>query len=124
LGLKHGLCKNGKATLEYELWNRAKTRSKRKGLEFSIKVSDIVVPKKCPLLGVEMIRSNGKLSRNSPSLDRIDPHKGYTPDNIWVISQRANSAKQDLSVEELKILVDKLEQKIVEQKIHNSRKSK
>lgn len=38
---------------------------------------------------------------NSPSLDRIDNTKGYTPDNIWVISQRANAMKSAASDEEL-----------------------
>jgi hypothetical protein len=34
------------------------------------------------------------------SLDRIDPTKGYTKDNVWVISQIANAMKWDSTAEE------------------------
>ena len=41
---------------------------------------------------------------NSPSLDRIDSSKGYTPDNVWVISRRANIIKHDATLEELLLI--------------------
>jgi len=122
LNFQHGYCSNGRPIVEYELWNRAKKRAMEKGLEFSIKVSDIFVPKICPLLEMPIARATKKIAPNSVSLDRINPNRGYTPDNIWVVSQRANSAKQDLVLEELKMLVENLEHKIIEQKIHEDRK--
>ena len=36
----------------------------------------------------------------SYSLDRKDPNKGYTKDNVWVISQIANAMKWDSTPEE------------------------
>ncbi len=45
----------------------------------------------------------------SPSLDRIDSTKGYTKGNIWVISNRANTLKNDATLSELKLLVERLE---------------
>jgi predicted RND superfamily exporter protein len=45
----------------------------------------------------------------TPSLDRIDSKKGYTPDNVWVISHRANQIKNDATIEELKLITENLE---------------
>ena len=39
--------------------------------------------------------------RISPSIDRIDSTKGYTKDNIQIISWRANRIKNDSTPEEL-----------------------
>lgn len=46
-------------------------------------------------------RVGGELS-DSPSIDRIDSSKGYTPDNIQIISHLANSMKNCASDEQLK----------------------
>jgi len=47
---------------------------------------------------------------HSPSLDRIDNSKGYTKDNVMVISFRANNIKKDANLQELKALVRYLEE--------------
>lgn len=98
-----------KPSFEKMLWSDAKRRAKKKGLEFSLKLTDIKIPKMCPLLGIEIIKGVGKCWGNSPSLDRKDPTKGYTPDNVWVISHRANTSKSYLTLEELKVFVKNLE---------------
>lgn len=82
------------------LWQKAKARCKLNGREFTITVEDIekVDTDVCPLLEIPIKRypmtsgGNGhKIQRpDSKSLDRIDPTKGYTPDNIRVISWKAN----------------------------------
>ena len=89
----HGLC----GTKEYKMWAAAKCRAKKKGLPFNIEISDIIIPEKCPLLGVKIVR---------PSLDRIKPHLGYVKGNIWVVSRRANVMKNDSSLNEMIILVE------------------
>jgi hypothetical protein len=61
---------------------------------------DIVIPDTCPLLGTPM---------ESPSLDRIDSTKGYVKGNVWVISNRANTLKNDATLTELKTLVENLQ---------------
>jgi len=82
------------------LWQKAKARCNQSGREFTITVQDIekVDTDVCPLLEIPIkrypISFGGRGSKyqkpDSKSLDRIDPTKGYTPDNIRVISWRAN----------------------------------
>lgn len=84
----------------YKLYYRAKRRAKVKGLDFTIQESDIKIPDLCPVFGTLM---------DIPSLDRIDSSKGYTPDNIEVISNRANMLKNNATLEEMKAIVRHLE---------------
>lgn len=84
------------------LW-AARRRAKDKGIEFSIVEDDIIIPIYCPLLGIklEVHATRGGSRRYVMSLDRIDNSKGYTKDNIWVISHLANTMKSDASAEML-----------------------
>jgi hypothetical protein len=84
------------------MWHKAKERASKKGLPFSIKKEDIVIPEVCPILGVTLAVGSIKDRHNSPSLDRIDPMLGYTPDNVAVISHRANTIKNNGTAEEHK----------------------
>ena len=95
---------------ESAMWSRAKYRAKQKGLEFTIEQEDVKIPDVCPLLGIPLVCHRGKGSQqgNSPSLDRIDPTKGYIKGNVWVISNRANTLKNDASLQELELLVENL----------------
>lgn len=89
----------------YEMFMSARKRAKAKQLEFDIDKSDIVIPSVCPVLNIPVYISKGKSSKNSPCLDRIDNSKGYTKDNIRVISNKANHCKSDLSIEEVENLL-------------------
>lgn len=85
----------------------ARKRANASGIEFDIELEDIVIPVRCPVLGVELTGSSGKqqcprLNYNAPSLDRIDNSKGYVKGNIAVISVRANALKSDATPEELR----------------------
>jgi hypothetical protein len=75
----------------------AKRRAKNNNIEFSITAEDFDLPDICPVLGVPMI----KRTRTAPSLDRIDPSKGYVPGNVQVISHKANLMKNDATKDEL-----------------------
>jgi hypothetical protein len=83
------------------LWNSAKGRGKRDGIEFSLQPEDIVVPAVCPVLGLKLQRGTTKFRDNSPSLDRIDNSKGYLKGNVIVVSQLANRIKSNATVEQL-----------------------
>lgn len=87
---------------EKTIFLRAKTRAKRKGIEFNIEIPDIKIPKICPILGLEIKPFSS--SDNSPSLDRINPNLGYIKGNIQVISQRANLIKSNATIKEIELL--------------------
>lgn len=89
-------------TREYVLWLSCKARAREKCLDFDLEIEDIVIPDTCPCLGIEIIPGETGGMDNCPSVDRIDPSKGYTKDNIWVISYRANRIKNDATINELK----------------------
>lgn len=80
-----------------------KYRAKSLGQDFTITEADLVLPTHCPVLGIELY-VGGKLHPNSPSVDRMDNSRGYTPDNVRVISTRANILKKDASAEELRLV--------------------
>ena len=86
----------------------ARARAKQKGLDFNIDSSDIIIPKICPLLNIPISIGEKKLHPGSPTIDRIIGNKGYIKGNVMVISARANTAKGDLTVQELELLVNNL----------------
>ena len=87
-----------------------KARAKKKGLEFNLVESDIVIPKYCPVFPeIELHISEGLASDNSPSLDRVDNSKGYVKGNVKIISNRANSLKSNGTVDEFKRLIEYIE---------------
>lgn len=97
-------------SIKLALLRSAKQRAKVKGLEFNIDISDIELPKICPLLHIPLgssERSKGQID-SSYSIDRINPNKGYIKGNVWVISYRANKIKNNASLEELELLVKNL----------------
>jgi ribosomal protein L37E len=80
----------------------ARSRAKVKGIEFSITVQDLEWPEICPVLGIQLNYFAKMTERPfSPSLDRLDPKQGYVKGNVFVISNRANTIKNDASVEDL-----------------------
>ena len=85
--------------------NQIKRRSTKKGIECTITKADLVIPELCPVLGIPLDRSSNTRSDNSPSVDRIDNTKGYTVDNIRVISWRANRLKNDASIDEIEAIL-------------------
>ena len=76
------------------------------GVPFTLEVRDITIPSFCPVLELPLKPSEGDVTgrENSPSLDRIDPRKGYIVGNVAVISYRANVLKGDSSLDELKLM--------------------
>lgn len=101
-----GKCNSGRVKTQsaaIKMWRRAKARCKKSGREFTIVVEDIVIPSHCPILGIPLVCKTGRSGGdpNSPSLDRIDSTKGYTPDNIVVVSHLANMMKSSATPEQL-----------------------
>ncbi len=105
------------------LWHDIKRRAKRKGLDFDL-TKDWIEARldTCEVLGVALVLcrdGTGKKSPYAPSVDRLDPDKGYTQDNCQVVAWIYNASKHTfdhdevvrfaqtlLSAEELKRTVD------------------
>ena len=100
-------------TPEYALWEQANRRARKRGLVFSITPKDIIIPEFCPLLGVKLVRGRGP---SAPSVDRLEASKGYTIENTWVISYRANAIKNDASPLELHLVADGVEDELARRK--------
>lgn len=95
------------------LLSAKKAKCKRNGIEFNIRVDDLYFPTHCPLLGLRLdYETCSHYNPNRASLDRIDPQKGYTQDNVWVVCLRANMIKSDASMEELQMICNRLQEKI------------
>jgi len=81
----------------YYLAMAAKKRAKRDGREYSLDPKAIYLPERCPVLGIPISYPSSEVKKesqgpraNSASLDRIDNERGYTNDNVRVISYAAN----------------------------------
>lgn len=77
----------------------ARTRSRNKGTYFALdgfaeELQRRIDAGRCEISGVDFDLSPGR-KPNSPSLDRINPSLGYTPENVRVICHALNAALGD-----------------------------
>ena len=85
----------------------AKYRAKRDGLKWDLDYNYLVeaLPTKCPVLQIpwewEAVEGGNP---NKPSIDRVDSSKGYTKDNVVIVSWRVNDLKADASLKELELI--------------------
>ena len=86
--------------------SNAKQRAKKFNLPFDLDKEWFYanLPIYCPVFNVEL--SYGK---NNASIDRLIPEKGYIKSNCRIISHRANTIKNDATLEELKMIIKYLE---------------
>jgi hypothetical protein len=82
-----------------------KHRAKKQEIDFDLSLEDISTYTTCPVFGWVLERGI-RGQKNSPSVDRVDPTKGYTKDNIQILSSQANLMKQDATPEELLMFAD------------------
>lgn len=74
---------------------RAYNRAIEKNLPFNIDEDLLYIPEFCPILEIRLNWSGGPREDGTPSLDRIIPEKGYTNENIRIISNLANMMKNN-----------------------------
>lgn len=80
-----------------------KNRAKKQGIPFDIDINDILIPETCPVLGTPM---KFRADRDgAPSFDKIDPSLGYVKGNVRIISHKANRWKNNMTLEDAKLLV-------------------
>lgn len=84
------------------LLSSIKNRAKRNNLEYNLDKDKMYWPQVCPVFGTPL-NYNARINErdNAPSVDRIDPSKGYTLDNTVVISHRANKIKSNATLDEM-----------------------
>lgn len=82
------------------LLSQAKGRAKDAGILFDLSPEDVEMPAVCPVLGIPLQKGDGKYCEGSPTLDRMDPSRGYVRGNVAVISFRANRLKNNGTAEE------------------------
>jgi hypothetical protein len=91
------------------LWSNLKASAASRGIPFDLKptdIDDIGIPITCPVLGIPITFNRGEPSDNSISFDRIDSTKGYTRDNLIIVSYRANVLKSNATLDEMRRLVN------------------
>ena len=91
---------------------KARKRVEERGYDFNLTSLFLknLATEFCPVYGMKLEYAGGMNNPSAAQLDRKNTSKGYTEDNVWFISQRANKLKSDASTQELKILVQKLEE--------------
>lgn len=98
---------------ERYLLRKAVNNAQRMGRECTINLEDITIPEVCPVLGIPIYKtqvgSKNTCNDNSPSLDRFDSSKGYTKDNINIMSWKANRLKGSANLEDLRKIVEWME---------------
>ncbi|MGH7743724.1 MAG: hypothetical protein ACREQ5_02740 [Candidatus Dormibacteria bacterium] len=78
----------------------AKKRAQRRGLPFSVTPADLRMPKRCPVFKTPFVIGASEFSPRAPSLDRLNPKRGYVKGNVVIISRRANTIKSDGTIAE------------------------
>lgn len=91
----------------YNLLHAAEYRAKKKNLEFSLTIEWLLERfTSCPKTGMPFTYlDNGNNYRNrkvsTPSIDKIDPSKGYTQENCQVVCWWYNVSKQQFTEQEV-----------------------
>jgi len=81
---------------------RKKAYCNKNKIDFNLNCANLIVPKKCPALNINLSTNNSIKCDNSPSLDRLTPQQGYMIGNVMVISLKANRIKSNANIYELK----------------------
>lgn len=98
-----------------QIYYAAKRRALKAGLPFDLTLDDVVIPERCPALGIAITPSTGTRTDSSPSFDRVVPHKGYVRGNVAIISDLANRIKQTVGPKELRLVAAWLEAELVKE---------
>lgn len=94
-------------------YENLRTSAYNRGLEFSVtwerfKMLCLTTPH-CPISGEPLdygyYPRKGTKPNNLATVDRINSSLGYTDDNIWIISFRANRLKSNATIDELEAIV-------------------
>lgn len=99
-------------------FNKYKVGAETRGIHWDLSIDDVAdvydqQGRECALTGWLLVfPSVGHPNNTDASIDRIDSKRGYTKDNIQIVSKKVNMMKQQYSVEDFvfvcKAVVDKV----------------
>lgn len=97
-----------------EALKKARERARERDLPFELTLEWLMenMPARCPCLGIEFEYGKGMIVSGTPTVDKIDPSKGYTKENSWIISAKANTVKSNATVDEIRAVAQGLENRI------------
>lgn len=99
--------KRGHARL---LFQKRRCEAKKDNILFEITEEEILkeLPDICPVLGIPLswgvIKGAEGDRSDSPSLDKFDPKLGYVTGNVFWMSYRANTIKNDATLKEIQAI--------------------
>jgi len=95
-----------------ELLKGARSRSRKKNFENEMDykfLKKLISNNECPVFNKRFVfrgeTDRKSPNRMSPSLDRVDNSKGYTMENVRVISYKANNLKSNATIEQIESLI-------------------
>lgn len=78
---------------ERHLHKLVMARSRLHKVGCTLKLEDIVIPEKCPVLGIPLTGDFLNSGDNTPIIERIHPEREYTKDNIIIMSRKVQKLK-------------------------------
>ncbi len=92
--------------------SNARLRANKSGVPIDIDKDYIrsIFTERCPVFDTVFELNGRKIRPESPSLDRLDPAKGYVRGNVAIISLRANAIKSNASWQDIQRVADWLKQ--------------
>jgi hypothetical protein len=91
--------------------SRAKVRATALGVPFNLdpEYLESIWTGTCPISGIPLHLTTGRLEESAAELDRFEPDKGYVKGNVTFISRRMNRLKNSGSLTELKQIMEWME---------------
>jgi hypothetical protein len=86
-----------------QMYSSSRKRAKILNISHDINSTYLIsiAPQVCPILNIKLDYLSKEKSKNSPSLDRINPDVGYIVGNVHIISYLANLMKSNATTQEL-----------------------
>ncbi len=78
---------------ERALFYQTMSLAKKRKIEFKLKIIDIVIPERCPMTEMIIVKSTGHGNLSNPYVFLIDDNLGYVRSNIIITSVLANQLR-------------------------------
>lgn len=86
--------------------NKKRSHAKEYNFDFNLELNDIIIPKYCPVFGIELKVVFNTRADESISVDRINSNLGYIKGNIIIVSWKANRLKGEADINQMKLVYD------------------